>query len=401
MLCTGEGCEEAECFKCIGLGTPSFIDYYVCKDCTTRTVMRESGKHVVDGCLEKVRIYAANVTDCHTFLRDMAKAKKTSSGHAGVIARMRIWAREELGIHAPPFTSNMVMLWIMGKMVWTQYETIQGDLAVIHLWQAEAVRLAVTLETAGPPWTREDDQKIAFAMAISKRWGFRPSATGQKAVLLLEVWKLYLHKTNSSPTWITKMFRLTAMLLLVSFVRRGALALAMYLRKSNNSPEADPERSGIAVDPPNTLHGASAALVIRLNANFEKNQNQTVTTGRYFSDDNCIDCPIATMVRAEIASLDMPSGPLIRAAKNSQTTVTQNYWRKFLQHFADTTGMPRATLGTQSFRRGYAHILTEIGGLSPEQLQTVGFWAGSSAAVYAGGHRNHRVNLQRRKENRS
>lgn len=401
MLCTGKNCTEAKCYKCLGLSTPSFIDYYVCKNCTRNKVLRESGQHTAPGGKEKLEIYADNVADCTLFLKDMAKARKTSSGHAGVIARMRIWALSELGLYAPPFTSDMMMMWIMGKMVWARLSTIESDVTVIRLWQAEASRLGVADHEKGSPWNQEDERKITFALAISKRWGYHPKQDNSKEALSLEKWTLYLEETKKARSWIHKMYRLTAMLLLVSFVRRGALALAMYKRKNEASSEADPKQSGIAIDPPSALHtGASAALVIRLNANFEKNQSQTVTTARYFSDENCLGCPIATMVVEQLESLDMPSGPLIRATKASHTPVTSNYWSKFLLHFAETTGIARETLGTQSFRRGYAQILTEVGGLTPDQLQTVGFWWGSSSNVYAGGHRNLRINLQRKQENR-
>jgi hypothetical protein len=404
MLCTGAACTAAQCFKCLGLSCPPMLDYYQCRDCVTRQVMTESSGNIVAGGHVRARIYAEQIADCQMFLRDMAKAQKTLSGHSGVVARMRVWASTELGLHAPPFTGNMITYWILGRMTWVKVTTIERDVGTIRLWFKEAARMGVPRETRGGTsdgniWTSQEEAEIAMALQVARRWGWQ-GTSNVKTAISLDAWLAYMDRTEQETQWKIRMYRFTAMLLMISFVRRGALALTKYARvdATNTSPDAD--ASALSVD--QTTHGsASAALAMVLHVDREKNQSQRITTMRYFSDDNCLlrpdgtSYPIATKLVEELKCLDMPSGFLLRSTKNSKTGVDSRYWGNFLTHFATTTNILRQDIGCQSFRRGYAIILTEIGGLTIDQVQTVGFWWSTAAKVYAGGARNLRIDLQR------
>jgi hypothetical protein len=192
------------------------------------------------------------------------------------------------------------------------------------------------------------------------------------------------------------MYRLTAVTAYGSFVRRTALAAVVYKGEIGNPGDPSTERhSGVSFG----IDG-NVEQFISLSANFEKNQTRTFTTVRYFSDNNCVGVPLASIARQSFAALHLSDGPMIRATPSSRDPAGSIYWHQFLQFFCAILGLDRSFIGMQSFRRGYAIALKQIGRLSDEDIQAIGYWWSGASRVYSGTARSIRLNLQRHPQNR-
>jgi hypothetical protein len=139
---------------------------------------------------------------------------------------------------------------------------------------------------------------------------------------------------------------------------------------------------------------------ITLSANNEKNTAKTISTDRHFADDNCADIPLASIVKSSLYKLHLSDGPMLRESPNSLEPAGKLFWHSFLNFFCEVMSLNRPSYGMQSFRRGYAMALRNIGHLSTDELQCIGYWWSGAVNTYAGSAMGMRLNLQRKPEHR-
>jgi hypothetical protein len=280
--------------------------------------------------------------------------------------------------------------WIFGRMAVVQYSTIKRDLTSIHKWGIEAKAAGLVPSTWVCPSTCAE---VAFAKKCAKKWAVTSSL--RKWEITPATLQRFFEATAHQSSWLVHMYRLTAASAYGSLVRRQALASMRWKSMPGSNGLLPSPNSDVKFD----KHGLTESM--QLHANFEKNQVRTITTTRHFDDANCAGIPLASICRESLQMLQLPDGPLLREAPESTQPAGKLFWHKFLSFFCEVTHLPRENYGMQSFRRGYAVALREIGRLTVAELQTVGYWwAGGSVDIYAGSARQMRLNLQRRPENR-
>jgi hypothetical protein len=248
-------------------------------------------------------------------------------------------------------------------------------------WSLEELRAYISLSY--PDWAEPPELP-------PKEKGEKPYTAAEKRSKL----QAFIFKLKGWDAWTLYMFRLTAAAAYGSFVRRSALSEVKYKGTSEGTPSPDSDFT--------FGEDGSVQQYVTLKANFEKNQkNQTITTVRYFGDKNCVGFPMASICKEALANLKLSDGPLLRDKPSSAKPATPVYWDKFLCFFCAVVGLERSLYGMQSFRRGYAIALKDIGRLSDDEIQAIGYWWSGASRVYSGGARGMRLNLQMRPEDRT
>jgi hypothetical protein len=110
---------------------------------------------------------------------------------------------------------------------------------------------------------------------------------------------------------------------------------------------------------------------------------------------------MASLCKEALTNLKLSDGPLLRDKPDSKRPATAAYWNKFLCFFCAIVGLDRPLYGMQSFRRGYAIALKNIGKLSDDEIQAIGYWWSGASRTYSGAARGMRLNLQMRPEDRT
>jgi hypothetical protein len=342
---------------------------------------------------ESMRIFETFICDAadnKLLIADMSTGKKNKDDAVAKLRQIRLWAQLHTNTTGPPFTEDQLVQWILGRMTVVQLDTVKRDISFVRKWG----KFAVAAGILPPDWKDPcDSQAVKEAIRCAKRYGY--TCVKSKLEITPHMMRQFFAATKSCTTWTAHMYRLTAAAAYGSLVRRQALASMKWKTIPGSNFQRPSPTSDIQFAPDGHIIES-----IAMAANFEKNQVRTVTTTRHFADDNCTELPLASVCRESLQLLHLTDGPMLRSTPASKEPAGKLFWHNFLCFFSTACGLIRPKYGMQSFRRGYAMALMNIGHLSIDELQAIGYWWSGAVKVYSGDAKNMRLNLQRKPEMR-
>jgi hypothetical protein len=402
-------CGVVTCWKCAGESGPRLLRIEICGNCKAKRAMEEEAHLIIDDA--KARRSFQRGAELEARATGGKRRPQTHNSQCGRVEAFTQWAANSEGriVCLVDFPSaNILVRYIQArsngeklacKRGAVSAATIGDDLTAIRNW---AQRLADEHEIELVDNTYS--ARVQGELRHAKDYGSVPNDRRQpvEEAKFLEMYDELAHAKDTCQD-PDQLFRLQSYFVAIVGLwfllsRRYCWAHRPY-KSSDLQRDLSVTRSQAEVSrmPQTLLWGRDSEKTqfVRALVSGEKNQAQQAITVRWSTDGHFLGVPVAEDLHRTLTEMDMEDGGfLLRTHREGKTAWGQKEWKGFLDWAARRLGVARETLGTTSFRRGYATCLREHG-LSPEYIRLLGYWRSDAANDYDGAAMNVRLHVQK------
>jgi hypothetical protein len=391
------GCGWVICWLCLGWNGRPLVREFRCAACIASA--EGALVDVVPGREHFAASHIAMASACAMEASQYQARSSTLQPKSATLSKVQVMFGLYFGLYvAPPAPSDLsVAAFVYGRMFRVNLPTISADLGALEAWCAQ---YALEHGLPVPPSIRLRPFTAA-AVNVARRYGVQNNA--DKKAPSQQRWLAYFDwfagLTDNQVTPLLAFFFIAFITFTMSLIRRtraSALERGAHLVEDIFSIE-DLDRVDIpeVVFFRDTASSFQGTLGCRMEANKEKNRHLRAVSVRLFSDDNILGRPVVSQLRRAFSLQHEGAGPILPNVSGTGPWSNRGISR-FLGHFSLITGMPRPTLGAQSFRKFYTTELRKSG-VPETDLEALGFWApGQSGSVTYGGNAAHaRLDAQR------
>jgi hypothetical protein len=400
-------CGKVSCWKCDKEAAPRYLRVAPCGDCHDSQAVSEE---MDDDCTNPT-LASKSILRAARVQRQVRQARNrtpTQRGTAGKIDLFQRWSAAEgrpACVTSFP-TENLVVLFISDRATGepaacprgaVAYETICSSVTAIRTW-CQHFAAAMGLPNRDPTWSLSVQDALRWAKDFCEVPSGRKAAVEEAAFL-----RLYDKLRDADTNYPENPFKFQAYFVAMANLwfnlpRRHCLAhrrwkpefLYRDLARRRNQAELGQDTQPFLWGLDHNGHQFLRTII-----GDEKNQAQKATTTRWVSSDHYLERDVPEDLHTTLQKMAMPEGFLLRPHKTSVAAWEATEWREFLDFVARELPMPRDTVGTTSFRRGYATSLREHK-VPKEYIKMLGYWRSDASEEYDGACMNARLDVQKR-----